>query len=269
MKTMRFLFLFLTAVTLARAQVNVTRATDGTFDVTTNLGIAPGNTLTNSGTITGSGPIGTTGTLSSGTFSTGAFTTTGSLTVSGSMTVSGSSTVQGLTAGAISVTSGVNTGNGTVSGSFTVSGSATLATVSATTMTASTAKLTTVSLAGSLLGSSPTAGIGYGAGSGSISTQLTSKATGVTINAVVGQITMNTASLASATNVQFTLTDSAIAANDIVWPVISSGGTMGSYQPWTAAVGTGTAEIAIRNVNASTLSESPVITFIVLKGSAN
>ena len=228
----------------AEAQSNVRM--DNTFGLTTNLAVPSGKTLTITGTITGSGPIGTTGTLSSGSFLTGSITTTGSLTVSGSFTASGASTLATLSAT-----------------------TATISTLTVTTENAGTASISTLTVAGTLRAISPTAGIGYGAGSGSTSTQLTSKATAVTINAVSGQITLNTASLASATNVSFTLTNSAIGANDVLIPAISSGGTLGAYQVWVSAIGTGSASLTVRNATAGTLTESPVIGFVVIKGSSN
>lgn len=249
----------------ALAQNNVTMT--NTFSLNYPLDNPPTGTFTNegamvlTGTISGTGSISISGTITAGSYSatTGSFSTlsAGTLTVSGNTTVSGSSTLASLSATTANLTT-LTASTASVS-SLSVS----------TLLTSSVSKLTTVSLAGSLLGSSPTLGIGYGAGSGSTSTQLTSKATGVTLNGLSGQITMNTASLASATNIQFTLTDSAVAANDVLVPAVSSGGTMGSYQVWTAAMGTGTAEIAIRNVNAATLSESPVISFVIIKGSSN
>jgi hypothetical protein len=57
-------------------------------------------------------------------------------------------------------------------------------------------------------------GVGYATGAGGTVTQATTKSTGVTLNKITGQITMNNASLAAGTLVSFTLTDSTIAATN-------------------------------------------------------
>ena len=305
----RFLAAFaaLTVAATVSGQVNVQRLTDGTFNLTTAIGIAPGQVETVSGTITGSGPIGTTATISGGTISgaivASSLTTSGNLTVSGSGTITGSAvfgagaTVSGaLTAsGSAVLASGLtvtgssttqtlstsrftDTGNGTISGAFTVSGSATAAagftvTGSSTvqTLSATTASVSSLTASGGILGIGATAAVGYGTGTGAggAVVQGTNKATAVTLNLPTGQITMNVASLSSATNVSFTVTDSAVAAGDVPVLAISSGGTLGAYQPWVSYVGTGSFSVTVRNTNASTLSESPVISFVLLKGSSN
>ena len=73
-------------------------------------------------------------------------------------------------------------------------------------------------------------GIGYAAGQGGTVTQATSKATGVTLSALCGQITLNAASLAANTVVSFTFTNSQIAATDVIRINIAGGvATPGSY----------------------------------------
>ena len=57
--------------------------------------------------------------------------------------------------------------------------------------------------------------IGYSALAQTAVTQLSSKSTGVTANTSAGQITMNAASLAAATNVTFTLTNSLLSGKDV------------------------------------------------------
>lgn len=112
---------------------------------------------------------------------------------------------------------------------------------------------------------SPTAGIGYGTGAGGTVTQATSKVTGVTLNKVSGQITMNNASLANATAVAFTLTDSAIATTDVVTVSIASGGTVGAYLVAVGATGSGTCSITLYNCSGGALGEAVVINFAVIK----
>jgi hypothetical protein len=115
---------------------------------------------------------------------------------------------------------------------------------------------------------SATAGIGYATGAGGTVTQLTSKSTGVTLNKVSGQITMNNASLAAATEVSFTLTNSAIAATDVVYTCIGSGATAGAYNTQVDAVGTGSCRISIGNKSTGPLSEALVLNFVVIKSVA-
>lgn len=111
---------------------------------------------------------------------------------------------------------------------------------------------------------SPTAGIGYGTGAGGTVTQLTSKSTGVTLNAVSGTITMNGAALASATNVAFTFTNSAIAATDKVEVDHDSAGTLCAYNICVTPAA-GSATVTVRNMTAGSLSEAIVLRFFVKK----
>lgn len=107
--------------------------------------------------------------------------------------------------------------------------------------------------------------IGYSTGTGGTVTQVTSKSTGVTLNKVCGQITMNNAALAASTSVSFTLTNSFIAATDVVIVNISSGATASSYQVTVDQVSAGSCRIHVRNVSAGSLSEAIVLNVAVLK----
>ena len=105
---------------------------------------------------------------------------------------------------------------------------------------------------------------GYITGEGGTVTQATSKATGVTLSKKCGQITMHDASLAAATTVSFTLTNSTIAATDLLVLNHVSGGTAGSYL-LNAQAAAGSASINVRNVTAGSLGEAIVIGFAVIK----
>jgi hypothetical protein len=100
-------------------------------------------------------------------------------------------------------------------------------------------------------------------------TQLTNKSTGVTLNKICGQITMNNAALAAATAVAFTLTNSLIQATDTVIVNIASGGTVGAYTVSVAAVGTGSCSFVLKNESAGPLSEAVVLGFAVIKAAVN
>lgn len=114
------------------------------------------------------------------------------------------------------------------------------------------------------------AGIGYpntGGGVGGTVTQATSKSTGVTLNKISGQITMNNAALASGAKVSFTVTDSSVTAIDTV--VVSvNGGTANAYRASTS-VASGSFNVTLENISGGSLSESPVINFATLKVATN
>lgn len=110
--------------------------------------------------------------------------------------------------------------------------------------------------------------IGYGVGAGGAVTQATNKSTGVTLNKLSGQVTMNAAALAASTTVSFTLTNSNIAATDLLIMNHVSGGTAGAYS-LNAQCGSGSASINVRNDTAGSLSEAIVIRFAVIKGATS
>jgi len=107
--------------------------------------------------------------------------------------------------------------------------------------------------------------IGYAAAAQGTVTQATSKSTAVTLNKSAGRITMNNASLATATNATFTLNNNLISANDTVILTISGGqATPGSYNVFANALDTGTVSITLRNISGGSLSEAVVINFAVI-----
>lgn len=75
---------------------------------------------------------------------------------------------------------------------------------------------------------------------------------------------MNNAALAAGTIVTFTLTNSAIAAGDLLLLNHVSGGTAGAYG-LNAQCGAGSAAINVRNNTGGSLSEAIVIAFAVVK----
>ena len=111
-----------------------------------------------------------------------------------------------------------------------------------------------------------TSSLGYGAGAGGAVTQLTSKATATpAINKMCGQVTMNNAALAAATIVSHTLSNTSIAATDVLVLNHVSGGTVGAYT-LNAQCAAGSATINVRNNTAGSLSEAIVYTFVVVRG---
>jgi hypothetical protein len=109
-------------------------------------------------------------------------------------------------------------------------------------------------------------GIGYSSGAGATVTQLTSKSTGVTLNNLTGQITMNAANLAATTSAQFVLTNSGIAVTDVVIVNLKSGNTAGSYFVSVDGVAAGSCTISLRNYSGGGLAEAVVLAFAVIKG---
>lgn len=118
-----------------------------------------------------------------------------------------------------------------------------------------------------LLGSTASA-VGYSSGTGGTVTQSTDKSTGVTLNKRCGQITMNSAALSAAAEVSFTLTNSFIAATDVVMVCIGSGATAGAYNVQCDAVASGSCRISVGNMSSGPLSEAIVLNFVVIKSVA-
>jgi hypothetical protein len=110
----------------------------------------------------------------------------------------------------------------------------------------------------------PAGATGSQAGAGGVITQATSKATAVTLNKFSGEITMNAAALAAGAIVSFTLTNSTIAATDVLVMNHVTTGTRGAYG-FNAQCAAGSATIYVRNNSAASLSEAIVIRFAVVK----
>jgi hypothetical protein len=100
-------------------------------------------------------------------------------------------------------------------------------------------------------------------------TQDTSKSTAVELNANSGQITMNGAALAGAAEVSFTLTNSQIAATDVVVVNHGSVTTTGAYLVGVSAVASGSCSITVANLTGGALSEAIVLNFVVIKGASS
>ena len=114
-----------------------------------------------------------------------------------------------------------------------------------------------------------TAGSLVGPTGGGTVTQATNKSTGVTLNTESGQITMNNAALADAAEVSFTVTNSKIAATDVVVACHGSAGTAGAYIVSANAIAAGSFAITVSNVSGGALSEAIVINFVALNGASS
>ena len=110
--------------------------------------------------------------------------------------------------------------------------------------------------------------LGYSSAAQGTVTQATNKSTGVTLNKSMGRITMNNAALANAATVLFTLTNSAISANDVVIVSVSGGGTAGAYWPFVSSQAAGSAVIGLYNNSGGSLGEAVIINFAVIHGAS-
>ena len=104
---------------------------------------------------------------------------------------------------------------------------------------------------------------------GGTETQASSKSTAVELNTHSGQITMDDANLADDAIVSFTVTNSNVAATDVVIVNHSSGGTIGSYIVQAHTPAAGSFKIGVINVSGGTLGEALVISFAVIKGASS
>ena len=104
-------------------------------------------------------------------------------------------------------------------------------------------------------------GLGYTTGSGGTVTQGTSRTTGVTLNKTNGAITLFSAA-GSTTFQSFTVTNSTVAATDVIHVVQKSG--TDKYAIWVTAVAAGSFQITFATLSGTT-TEQPVFNFAVLK----
>lgn len=119
---------------------------------------------------------------------------------------------------------------------------------------------------GTIVSVNATSGIGYATGAGGTVTQATSKVTGVTLNKVCGTITTAADSLAATTAATFTVTNSAVAINDVIVVNLRSGYTNHSdYEVTVGGNAAGSFVITIYNRTAGALAQALVLNFVVLK----
>ena len=114
-----------------------------------------------------------------------------------------------------------------------------------------------------------TAGSLVGPTTGGTVTQATNKSTGVTLNTESGQITMNNAQLNAGVEVTFTVTNSKIAATDVVVACHGSAGTSVSYLVNANTMAAGSFKVTVSNVSGGNLSEAIVINFVAFKGASS
>lgn len=253
------------------------QATDGIVVNTNKFTVAAdsGNTLI-AGTLAVTGATVLNGGL---TMDTNKFTvadTSGNTAIGGTLAVTGNVAVNTnkftvtaasgntLVAGTLAVAGdvAVNTNKFTVTatnGNTAVAG--TLAITGATTCAAITSS-------GAVL-STGTGGLGYATGAGGAVVQATSRSTGVTLNKICGSITTHTASLAAGAEATFTVTNTLVAATDVVVVSLQTPSATGLSLPFVSSTAAGSFNITLTNLHASTADTSAsVINFVVIKSVA-
>lgn len=99
-------------------------------------------------------------------------------------------------------------------------------------------------------------------------TQITSRATGVTLNTTSGRITTDPTSLAAGAEATFTVTNSTVSATSVPNVALASGSTTsGATLVFVSAVAAGSFDITISNLHAATAETGAlVINFAVING---
>jgi hypothetical protein len=116
---------------------------------------------------------------------------------------------------------------------------------------------------GAAISASPSGGVGYATGAGGTVTQITSRTTGVTLNKTTGAITMFSAA-GSATPAAFTVTNSAVAATDVIVLNVKAATASNTYN-LQAQPGAGAFTVLFYTTG-GTATDAPVINFAVIKG---
>lgn len=96
-------------------------------------------------------------------------------------------------------------------------------------------------------------------------TQITSIATGVTINALAGAITTVSQTVGAGAEAAFTVTNDKVRAGDAVLVWVKTHTSAGKFMPAVTAVADGSFEITISNVDAAAGNNTLVIGFLVVK----
>ena len=100
-------------------------------------------------------------------------------------------------------------------------------------------------------------------------TQITSITTGVTCNAYSGVITTVSQTVAAGAEAEFTVTNSKVAATDVVVACIKTHTSAGTFAVDVSAVADGSFKLRLANLDAAAAGNNVlVINFVVLKASA-
>lgn len=100
-------------------------------------------------------------------------------------------------------------------------------------------------------------------------TQITSITTGVTCSALTGVITTVSQTVAAGAEAEFTVTNTLVAATDIVVACIKTHTSAGAFDVSVSAVAAGSFKLRLTNLDAAAAGNNVlVINFIVLKATA-
>ena len=106
--------------------------------------------------------------------------------------------------------------------------------------------------------------LGYSAARFGTVTQTNNKTTRVTLNTPSGQITTANAQMAPSANAVFVVTCSAVSARDAVVANVASGGTLGAYNLFVAAIADGSFTLELKNVTNNAYSEAIKLNYIII-----
>lgn len=100
-------------------------------------------------------------------------------------------------------------------------------------------------------------------------TQITSRSTGVTLNAVQGQITTDVTSLAAGAEATFTVTNNKVAATSVPVLVVATPSATGFSQAFVSKVQAGSFDVTLTNLHGATADTSAsVLNFFIVGGIA-
>lgn len=108
-------------------------------------------------------------------------------------------------------------------------------------------------------------GLGYGKRSGGAVTQITSRATGVTLNTLCGQITTDATSLAAAAEATFIVTNSRVKSTDVVIVCAKGGQSANTSIVAVSAVADGSFSVTITNLGSGADTGAMIINFAIIK----
>lgn len=121
---------------------------------------------------------------------------------------------------------------------------------------------------GNVLVTSP-AVLGYGLGAGGTVVQATSKSTDVTLNKPCGRITMHNAALAGDSSVRFIVNNTFVGDTDEISVWLSNPIRPSAYDVAVDGIGAGGFGVRLRNIAATSGSDSVVLGFAVRKGATS
>jgi hypothetical protein len=121
----------------------------------------------------------------------------------------------------------------------------------------------------SRLGTQDLNGVGFATGAGGAVTQITNSSTGVTLSTLTGQITTVALTTAAGAEEKFTVTNTLVAATDVIVLSTTYNGAGGPVFLSAQNVTAGAFDLCITNSHASAaLNAVMVINFVVIKGAA-